>query len=410
MGHPRRVAAALNIARAVICLVLLAGCTSNTMVPDPPTPAPTPTPTPPAASTANFLYTAGAGTGGPAAGVIATFKINTQTNALTGISGSGFQVSFAQGVIPLQGILTDTDRKFLFAAFTGGQPGISMDVASYLRHTDGSLTTATFSNLPNLTPQALAIDPLNRFFYIARLDSVSGASAITVMRIDATSGALSLASTFPILPATAAVTGLAADASGSFLYAVLDDGPGGASSIAELAVHSDGTLAQNGTAPVPGVTFLQQALANSTNLYVGRVTGGVYAFSITPGTGLLTQLGSSPFATNTEQVLAFFQTGSFLYVGTHSKRTPGPGGSLLLDPATIFAFQVQAGGALTPIAGSPFQPAFDSRCFTLGGNSFLYVGDGENIQGFSIDTATGKLTSKFTTDNFSTNLGCVTGP
>lgn len=391
----------------IAVIVFLAGCaSSNTNVVQPPTPTPTstplPTPTPTPGPATEFLYTAsmdlvfGAGN-------LGSFQIDSLTHTLTAMTGASFNVGFPASTFPI-GLVTDKTREFLLTAISPPVPG-STTVQSYKRNSDGSFTRVTSMAIAGLTPVAIAMDPQNRFFYVVGEGTTP---VLSVLSLDHLSGSLTLVSSFQLQPTVAGPFGLCADSSGNFLYVSLSDATPGVAGIAELSVHADGTITQNGIAPMPGTRFPGPGLfANASNVYAGNGTGGIYAFSIAGVSGALTPVAGSPFSTNTESVLAFSQFGSFLYAGTKSHQISA--NPLVLDPATLFAFQIQNGGALQPVQGSPFQPAVNSQCLTVL-NSFLYVGDQSSVQGFSIDTSTGKLTSVFTQSNLLSNLGCVTAP
>lgn len=392
MSEPGHIRASLVTAILLIASFFLTGCGSgtNTIQPAPSPPAPT-------GATTQFLYnTLFTPTG---AGGLETFQIDSQTHRLTTTSGSTFDLEFPTA-FPI-GLVTDKNHQFLLTAMSSNSPGLIL-VQTYKRSSDGSLMQVTNMSLSGAAT-ALAMDPQDRFFYIAAETTVP---LVYVLKFDSSSGVLSLASTFQLQPATAGPGGLSTDSSGNFLYVSLQ-GVGGIAGIAELSVGPTGMLVQNGTASL-AVPFPGPVLANSSSVYVGNQTGGIYAFSITSGSGALTLITGSPFATNTEQVLALLRTGNFLFVGTRSHQTPGPNGSTILDPATVFAFQIQNSGGLQAISGSPFQPAFNSQCLAVTG-SFLYVGDQSNIQGFSINSSTGQLTSAFSQSSFS-STGCVTAP
>lgn len=393
----------------VAVIVFLVGCgSSNPNVVQPPTPTPTPTstplptPTPTPGPAAEFLYTASMQLSF-GAGNLGSFQIDSLTHTLTEMTGPSFNVGFAASTFPI-GLVTDKTREFLLTAISPPLPGSTI-AQSYKRNADGSFTGVTSMTIAGPTPVAIAMDPQNRFFYVVGEGTTP---VLSVLSLDHLSGALTLVSSFQLQPTVAGPSGLCADSSGNFLYVSLSDATPGVAGIAELSVHADGTITQNGIAPMPGTRFPGPGLfANASNVYAGNETGGIYAFSITGVSGALIPVAGSPFLTNTETVLTFSQFGGFLYAGTKSHQISA--NPLVLDPATLFAFQIQNGGALQPVQGSPFQPAFNSQCIAVL-DSFLYVGDQSAIQGFSIDTATGKLTSVFTQSNLLSNLGCVTAP
>lgn len=106
-------------------------------------------------------------------------------------------------------------------------------------------------------------------------------------------------------------------------------------------------------------------------------------------TGALTTIGGSPFSGVTApSAVTVSANGSFVYVTNH-------GGA-----NSVSAFTVNSTtGALTPVAGSPFAAGTTPNAVTVSPNgNFLYVtnGSSDNVSMFTIDGATGALTSPAT--------------
>jgi len=124
---------------------------------------------------------------------------------------------------------------------------------------------------------------------------------------------------------------------------------------------------------------------NSCILYIGDA-GGIDAFTVEPTTGVPTAVSGSPFAAGNSPQLVVDPSGKFLYASEDG----GPGG--------IFAFAIDSGGALTPVPGSPFQIPGQMGSHPYGivdTGKFVYTAlyATNQIAGFSIDSATGALTS-----------------
>jgi hypothetical protein len=416
-----RVVLAIYVAFLSVALIGCTGTGITTPLPPPtptptqspsPTPAPTasPTPSPTPAPTpvpiiGSFLYDVGITPGGLSG--LSTFQIDPQTHLITALTGSTFNAAFPVNVEPaaLIGLAADKTGRFLLTAFNTN-PAVGPMVQSYRRNSDGSFTNVTNMTLPVSGLIAATMDPQNRFFYIAALERVP---VVYVLSLDPISGALTLTSTvtLSVAPAPQDVStpsAITTNSSGNFLYVTISSGFSPV--IVGLAVHADGSLTPTGNIEIaPGVNDPNAVFANDSNVYVGDQHVGVFAFSINSTSGALTPVAGSPFITNSANVLAFAQLGNFLYVGTNSLQSI----SGVLDPATVFAFEIQSGGGLVPVTGSPFQPAFNAQCLTIQG-SFLYVGDQSNIQGFAIDALTGKLTSVFSQPTSVSNRGCVALP
>jgi hypothetical protein len=418
-----RVVLAIYVAFLSVALIGCTGTGITTPLPAPtptptqspsPTPAPTasPTPSPTPAPTpgpiiGSFLYDVGITPGGLSG--LSTFQIDPQTHLISALTGSTFNAAFPVNVDPvaLIGLAADKTGRFLLTAFNTN-PAVGPIVQSYRRNSDGSFTNVTNMTLPVSGLVAATMDPQNRFFYIAALERVP---VVYVLSLDPISGALTLTSTVTLSVAPApqdvsSPSAITTNSSGNFLYVTISPGPGPSPVIVGLAVQADGSLTPTGNIEIaPGVNDPNAVFANDSNVYVGDKHVGVFAFSINSTSGALTPVAGSPFITNSANVLAFAQLGNFLYVGTNSLQSI----SGVLDPATVFAFQIQSGGGLVPVTGSPFQPAFNAQCLTIQG-SFLYVGDQSNIQGFAIDALTGKLTSVFSQPTAVSNRGCVALP
>ncbi len=120
-------------------------------------------------------------------------------------------------------------------------------------------------------------------------------------------------------------------------------------------------------------------------VYGDTAANTILGFSLDPVTGLLTPLAGNPFP----------------------RGGNGPTGRLLVHPTLPFlfavnptsgnvsVFQIGAGGALSPVAGSPFNsiPQPTTVAFSPDGN-FVYVGSAGNngMSLFTLDNATGALT------------------
>ena len=144
------------------------------------------------------------------------------------------------------------------------------------------------------------------------------------------------------------------------------------------------------TAPTIGSGFADlMTIVNKKFVYVPMGDTTVQGFSITRSTGALTPITGSPFQTggpSTADGAWADPTGKFLYVGSESS-------------GYIWAFQIdQTSGALTEVVGSPFTAVGFSSADIIaidGSGSFLYAGQGfpsSGVAGFAINQTTGALT------------------
>jgi 6-phosphogluconolactonase len=151
-----------------------------------------------------------------------------------------------------------------------------------------------------------------------------------------------------------AICSIDANAQPNFVYTNNDKF--GDNSVTAFAVAANGVLTE-----IPGSPFFTQGIgsgggffaANRINVTVvgaflfvsNNGSNDITAFSINPGTGALTLIPGSPFA-----------TGGFAFSGMSLGVTPDNRFlyAVNLDSLDVSIFNIAANGALTPIAGSPF--------------------------------------------------------
>jgi len=239
----------------------------------------------------------------------------------------------------------------------------------------------------------VTVDPTGRFVYVANFDS----NNVSTFAINPTSGVLSS------LGATAAGTqpqGALVDPSGHFLYVANT----GSDDVSSYAIHPD-TGVLTALATVSGRSGAALALANGaapvtytpTFAYVantngGNTTGSVSAFGINAGTGALSAVSGSPFASgwNTQGLalgLSPFHPdyGPYLYVANYNP--------------TLTGFKLAADGALSQLNGSPYAAptghyAYGSVVDPTG--RFVYYANYNNggpgsVSGYSLDALDGHL-------------------
>jgi len=126
----------------------------------------------------------------------------------------------------------------------------------------------------------------------------------------------------------------------------------------------------------PTGTFLYQA-----------AQPGIWGYKIDRSTGNITQIGNTPFASiENFDTVAIDQSGKFLYA---------------FGEGEVFAYSLQPGtGQLTAVPGSPFMAGPPTETFGPTNrlavdqtNKFLYVSASTGLIGFTIDAATGALTT-----------------
>jgi 6-phosphogluconolactonase (cycloisomerase 2 family) len=150
----------------------------------------------------------------------------------------------------------------------------------------------------------------------------------------------------------------------------------------------------NAIAVTPGNHFLYATNAGTTG---GPGSNTISAYTIDSGSGALTAIAGSPFATvAAPYAIAVEPGGHYAYVANFHNNT-------------ISAYAISGGtGALTPIAGGPAEPGIDGpRSLTIHpSGKFLYltVGNEAAIWVYAIDGGTGALTA-LAGSPFATTIG-----
>jgi 6-phosphogluconolactonase (cycloisomerase 2 family) len=187
---------------------------------------------------------------------------------------------------------------------------------------------------------------------------------------------------------------MAIDPSGSFVFQTAQGYNGGTQGgVFVYAIdRTNGSLGTAVQSQLVGQTVFADVVDNQGKFLFVFSSQGVNAFSIQSGTGALTAVSGSPFATappsslgysQPATLMAVDQTNKFLYVSTS---------------AGIAAFNIdQTTGQLTPVAGSPFGSSVSGpwAIVITPSNAFLYALQAKssaNMYGFSIDQSSGALT------------------
>jgi 6-phosphogluconolactonase (cycloisomerase 2 family) len=141
------------------------------------------------------------------------------------------------------------------------------------------------------------------------------------------------------------------------------------------------------TLPPPTSTQGLTMTPNGQFLYGADFNGFIYGFSVDSTTGALTSIANSPFTAGPIPQLVVDPSGKFLYASDEN------------DPNdAVLAFTIDASGSLTPVPGSPFPipgpGGGTSEPFGIvDTGSFVYTALLNQVAAFSIDSATGALTS-----------------
>ncbi len=312
---------------------------------------------------------------------------------------TGATTPLAQGQVPsgegfAQFVAADPSGTFLYVSAPsdnahGNQIGRDQLLGYRIDPSTGTLTAVQGSPI-TLTPNAgpILVHPSGKFLYMAR------GAGVAVYAIDSTTGALTAVpgSPFALWPNTDVLGAFAfaMDPAGKFLYVGLD-ATSGAFHMDLMVAALDGATGK--PTPVPGAPFARTSIlfpslmatdAQGQFLFTGALMSAPnLEVDAVATNGTLTQVGN-PYATS-QQVygIATDPKAPFVYVYS----------GLAGVNSGLFAFHQDAGGALTPVAGSPFVPNLG-----LGGlvvdqaGKFLYGGSNAGPLVFSIDPNTGALT------------------
>jgi len=247
---------------------------------------------------------------------------------LTGCASHGRVTTISNPVVP---IVPTAKAKF---AYTGDQ-GASLSGYS-VNTTTGALTLLSgFPLTVGVNPIAVAVDPRNRFLFVADIAQ----SQLRVFTINSSSGALGEIPTSPYATVHEPIA-IAVDPSGTHVYVASQ----GSNSVGGYSVNAAGALT-----PIEGSPFPTSGTQNFGDSIVINAAGtfvyvqdlnSVYTYSVSSGSGALA-LVQSVAGTSIGGNIALDPQGAYLYA-------VGPGTN------SILAFSVDAStGLLTPASPSP---------------------------------------------------------
>ncbi|HRY53190.1 MAG TPA: beta-propeller fold lactonase family protein, partial [Spirochaetia bacterium] len=236
-------------------------------------------------------------------------------------------------------------------------------------------------------PFSVTVDPAGKFVYVANLM----ASSISVFSIDSLTGGLAAipGSPFATAPATDPRS-IQFDPTGAFAYVPVLSGAVYAYSVDPSSGAIGAQIAGSPFAASPGLDRL--VLSPDGKFAFASKNGSaanLWAYSRNSATGALSAVSGSPFAAGNyyPSALAIDPSGKYLYAGEDFSYGSGK----------ISAYAIDAAGALSPVAGAPFDTGDASRALAIDPEGkYLYVsaqtgGSSYGIYVYSIDAATGAL-------------------
>ena len=252
---------------------------------------------------------------------VLAFLANASDGSLTPIAGSPFAASGDGAIVGA----IDGSGKFLYVG-----NNISGDVGAFRIGPSGELTPVPGQPFPvgvAIGNGGMAADPAGRFLFVSGFN-------LTVFRIDSSTGALTQVPNSPFPDCCGVV--LATDPTGRFLYVANEQ----SGTISVYAVDpSSGNLT-----PVAGSPFFAGPRPLSLGvdpqgrfLFAGNAFGLVSAFSVDSTTGSLAPIPGSPFPSGNQPNSLFVDpTGASLFVADPGQPAVGDGGvwAYSIDPTT----------------------------------------------------------------------------
>ncbi len=333
---------------------------------------------PPPTTAAEFLYA------GNIVGQVFGYSIDPNSGALTPVAGSPFAITAAQpaGFVRLA---TDSTGAVLYASSAGiGGPNL---LSFTINSGTGALTPAGSQALP-IAPGKIAADPSGKNLYVIP-DQSAATPEVIAFSIDPTTHALAALPNQPAGTNPSGVAGIphdiTVDPSGKYVYITFQGTPGDeiAGRLRDATTGQLSVLAGSPFGNLGGDS--PQAIRITPNggfaIIANQATNNISVMALTPATGMLTNVGGSPFADGTNPgAVAIDPTGKFAFV---------------VDTSTsLSVFSIGAAGGLTPVAGSPFAIGAQGVDVAVDpSGKFVYTSNvNGTISGFSLNTGTGALT------------------
>jgi 6-phosphogluconolactonase len=321
-------------------------------------------------------------------GMIHGFGVDPGSGKLTTLSSVAVTNGAAAGDV---GLAADSGGMILYATSDGlGGP----NVTSFLVDKQtGTLTPNTGQALP-VPPRKLAAAPgggtssLACCVYVIP-DQSANAAELFAFNINKFNGSLTLAPNQPFTLPGVPREDIAVTPSGNWIGVSFEG-------------TSGGEIAGIGRDPNTGVIMLLPSPISPTStggdepggirvtpdgkfvVVVNQATNSVSVFSLNSGTGALTEVSGSPFATgNLPNPVAIDPSGKFVFVGN-----TGAG--------SLSAYTIDSAGSLTPVTGTPIPLGTNAQPSSIAvdpAGKFVYVSIvPKQVAGFALDPSTGVLT------------------
>jgi len=360
-------------------LAVLAGCgggsSTSTTAPPPPPPPPPPLP-----AGTELLYV------GDNVGVIHGFGVDPNSGNLTALPTVAVTNQAAAADV---GLAADAGGMVLYATSAGlGGPNVTSFLVD---QKTGTLTANTGQTLP-VPPRKVAAAPgggtsgSGCCVYVIP-DPSANAAQMFAFSINKFNGALTLA---PNQPSTllGVPHDIAIAPNGGWIGLTFDGSSGGEIDIVGRDPSTGGlTFPPPPTSPTSSGGNSPQGIRVTPDgnfvVVVNQATNSVSVFSLNSGTGALTEVSGSPFATgNLPNPVAIDPSSKFVFVGN-----TGAG--------SLSAYTIDSAGGLK-LTGTPIQLAANSQPSSIAvdpAGKFVYVSIApQQLAGFALDPNTGALT------------------
>ena len=317
-------------------------------------------------------------TGGPqvSAGNVSGYAVDKITGALSPLAGS----PFAAGSGP-SSVAVDPTNKYLYVAnlLSDNVSAFAVDGAT------GALTEIAGSPFAaGMNPISLAVDPLGKFLYVVNQKS----NNLSVYTVDSATGSLSPLASSPFSAGSSPASVTVAP-SGKFIYITNN----AAFNIVAYAIDRTADTLK----PVPGSPFnvfgpVSAAVDPSGKfLYVSsayHVQDQLSVFTINGNNGALTQLNNDTYPMGLPGAVTVAPSGKFLYI-LDGRPSSGPAG--------VVAYRIDgSSGALGAIPTSPSAAASDPEAIAIDrSGEFAYVANTltNKISAYTIDGTSGVLSA-----------------
>ncbi|MGO9765067.1 MAG: beta-propeller fold lactonase family protein [Myxococcaceae bacterium] len=298
---------------------------------------------------------------------VSMFTVNASTGQLR---ANGY---VAAGTTPIS-VAIDPTEKFAYVANLGTNTGT---VSAYtINASTGVLTAIGAAVAAGAAPTSVAVDPAGKFVYVT--NSGTASNDVSAYTINASTGALTSVGTTAAGSTPISIT---VDPTGRFAYVVNQ----GSNTISAYTINpGTGALASVGSVAT-GVTPISVTVDPSGRFaYVadtGTTTGDVAAYTINASTGALTSVGPNVPAQEGPNSISIDPTGTYVYVS-----------NTVSNSVSVYSINGTT-GALTSVdtpasADGPSSVAVDPS------GSFAYVTNfyTNEVSTYTIDESTGALT------------------